>query len=135
NHWHGSPWHYEVDGVDHIVKETSSENPKQPPANSVFIPENLVPNPLAWTWADTKGADLSWVPIPFEKSFRMAYSRTHYGTGYYIFHQFVPGVKLSRHIEPWDARTPPDPEVLKLIDRAGTDLAPKEGVREQHGTI
>src|SRR5262245_51225470 len=22
NHWHGSPWHYEVDGKDHIVQET-----------------------------------------------------------------------------------------------------------------
>ena len=24
NHWHGSPWHYEVDGVDHIVQETTT---------------------------------------------------------------------------------------------------------------
>ena len=24
NHWHGSPWHYEVDGRDHIVQESSS---------------------------------------------------------------------------------------------------------------
>src|SRR3982750_3831655 len=22
NHWHGSPWHYVVDGTDHIVKES-----------------------------------------------------------------------------------------------------------------
>src|SRR6185369_3218224 len=22
NHWHGSPWHYEVDGIDHIVAES-----------------------------------------------------------------------------------------------------------------
>jgi len=21
NHWHGSPWHYEVDGKDHIVRK------------------------------------------------------------------------------------------------------------------
>src|SRR3954467_13423605 len=27
NHWHGSPWHYEVDGADHIVQESSSANP------------------------------------------------------------------------------------------------------------
>ena len=59
--------------------------------DSVFLPEQLFPNPLAWTWAVTKGADLSWVPIPFEQSFRMAYSRTHYGTGYYIYQQFVRG--------------------------------------------
>src|ERR1044072_6899544 len=24
NHWHGSPWHYEVDGVDHLVEESST---------------------------------------------------------------------------------------------------------------
>src|SRR5256885_5067090 len=41
---------------------------------------------------------LMWVPIPFERSFRMAYSRTHYGTGYYIFHQYVKGAKLSQPI-------------------------------------
>src|SRR5437588_4856228 len=21
NHWHGSPWHYEVDGKDHLIQE------------------------------------------------------------------------------------------------------------------
>src|SRR5437868_973193 len=41
NHWHGSPWHYEVDGIDHIVKETSSADPNHPDANSVLIPEHL----------------------------------------------------------------------------------------------
>ena len=87
NHWHGGPWHYEVDGTDHIVRETSSADPNHPSPNSVFLPQELFPNPLTWTWAITKGADLMWVPLPFEKSFRMAYSRTHYGTGYYIFHQ------------------------------------------------
>jgi len=122
NHWHGSPWHYEVDGVDHIVKETSSENPKQPAANSVFIPENLFPKPLAWTWADTKGADLSWVPIPFEKNFRMAYSRTHYGTGYYIYHLYDRAAPLSQPIRNWDWKTPPDKNILELLNRAGTDI-------------
>src|SRR5438445_9978295 len=24
NHWHGSPWHYEVDGNDHNVRESST---------------------------------------------------------------------------------------------------------------
>src|SRR5687768_702329 len=23
NHWHGSPWHYVVDGLDHLIRETS----------------------------------------------------------------------------------------------------------------
>jgi hypothetical protein len=130
NHWHGSPWHYEVDGTDHLVRETSTADPKRPAPNSVFIPERLFPRPLAWTWSETKGADLSWVPIPFGRSFRMAYSRTRYGTGYYIYHQYLPGAKLSRTLAPWDFKTPPDADVLKLIDRAGTDLAPRPGTPE-----
>src|SRR5690606_2348466 len=63
NHWHGSPWRYVVDGREHIVQESSSADPENPVANSVFIPEKLFPQPLAWTWSTTKGADLSWVPI------------------------------------------------------------------------
>ena len=124
NHWHGSPWHYEVDGADHMVRETSTADPEHPAANSVFLPEAPFPTPLTFTWAQTKGADLMWVPVGFEKSFRMAYSRTFYGTGYYIYHQFVKGTKLSRPIAAWDGKTPPDSDVLDLINRAGSDLAP-----------
>src|SRR5213079_816248 len=36
NHWHGSPWHYLVDGVDHIVEETSTKDPLHPAPDSVF---------------------------------------------------------------------------------------------------
>jgi hypothetical protein len=124
NHWHGSPWHYVVDGMDHIIQESSTANPLHPTTNSTFIPANLFPEPLAWTWSSTKGADLSWVPVPFEKSFRMAYSRTHYGTGYYIYDQFVRGTQLSQPIHSWDGQTPPDKDVLQLLNRAGTDIAP-----------
>lgn len=141
NHWHGSPWHYEVDGTDHLVRESSSADPKRPVPNSVFLPAEVFPTPLTWTWSVTKGADLMWVPIPFERSFRMAYSRTHYGTGYYIYHQYVKGAKLSRPIRAWDGRTPPDADVLKLIGRAGTDLVPtpdspegkSQGVKAESG--
>lgn len=125
NHWHGSPWHYEVDGVDHIVQETSTADPLHPAENSVWLPEALFPTPLAWTWSATKGANLSWVPIGFEKSFRMAYSRTRYGTGYYIYHQFVPGAPLSRPISAWGKHSIPDRRVLDLLRRAGTDIAPQ----------
>jgi hypothetical protein len=136
NHWHGSPWHYEVDGIDHRVQESSSADPMKPKANSVFIPEHLFPAPLAWTWSVTKGADLSWAPIPFEKSFRMAYSRTHYGTGYYIYHQYVAGAKLSRPIRSWDGKTPPDKDVLDLIGQAGSDLlAGQKQIRVESGTV
>lgn len=143
NHWHGSPWHYEVDGTDHLVRESSTADPNHPVPDSVFLPEHLFPRPLAWTWSDTRGADLSWVPIPFERSFRMAYSRTHYGTGYYIYHQYVRGARLSRPLRAWDGKTPPADDVLRLLDRAGTDLAPRPdtpegaraGVRAWSGTV
>jgi hypothetical protein len=129
NHWHGSPWRYVVDGTEHIVQETSSADPLHPATNSIFLPEKFFPSPLTWTWAATKGADLMWAPIAFEKSFRMGYSRTRYGTGYYIYHLYAPGAKLSHPIRAWDEKTPPDQDVLDLISRAGTDLTPPGATR------
>src|SRR3954451_2360072 len=73
NHWHGSPWHYEVDGIDNIVRESSTADPDHPVPGSVFEPPSVVPPPLAWTWSTTKGADLNWVPAPFDRSLRLAY--------------------------------------------------------------
>src|SRR5690606_22479167 len=61
-----------------------------------------------------------------EETFRLAYGRTFYGTGYYIYHLYAPGLPLSRPIESWDGVTPPDPEVLDLLSRAGTDIAPTD---------
>src|SRR5437763_142750 len=143
NHWHGSPWHYVVDGTDHLVQESSSADPTHPVPGSVFLPEQLFPRPLTWTWDATLGADLMWVPIPFEREFRMAYSRTRYGTGYYIYHLFVPGANLSRPLRAWDGKTPPDGRVLALLDRAGTDLVSRpeseegraKGVRQEDGIV
>lgn len=124
NHWHGSPWRYVVDGAEYIVQETSSADPLHPATNSVLLPEKLFPSPLTWTWSETKGADLMWAPIAFEKSFRMGYSRTRYGTGYYLYHLYAPGAKLSQPIRRWDATTAPDRDVLELISRAGSDISP-----------
>ena len=90
NHWHGSPWHYEVDGVDHLVSETTTRDPTQKLDAAEFIPAAPFPSPLTYTYATTHGADLNWVPMPFVDRLRLAYSRTFYGTGYYIYHQFVP---------------------------------------------
>jgi hypothetical protein len=129
NHWHGSPWHYEVDGIDHLVRETSTADPTRPIEGSTFLPRAAFPEPLAYTWSVTRGADLSWVPIPFERSFRMGYGRTHYGTGYYIFQKFVPGIPLSRPVRAWDG-APPDPDVVALVARSGTDLVPRPGTPE-----
>jgi len=135
NHWHGSPWHYMVDGQDHVVQESSSADPVHPAASAVFLPENLFPPPLAVTWAATKGADLSWVPIAFTNSFRMDYTRTHYGTGYYIYQQYVGGARLSQPLTSWTGATKPDQDVLDLIARAGTDVAPIENGECSDGWI
>lgn len=73
-------------------------------------------------------------PIPFERSFQMAYERTHYGTGYYIYDKFVPGTPLSQPIHSWNESAPAQ-DVLGLLGRSGTDIAPKTGVREWSGAI
>ena len=61
NHWHGSPWHYQVDGRETVVSETSSATPDTPVAGSIWEPAAAFPFPLARTWSETRGADLSWV--------------------------------------------------------------------------
>lgn len=143
NHWHGSPWHYEVDGKDHIVQESSTKDPTKPVENSVFIPEAAFPPPMAVTWSLTKGADLSWIPISFEESFRMAYGRTTYGTGYYIYHQFLPGIPLSQPIRAWDPSQQPPQEIVEFFQSAGSDLVPTPdspegrqlGVKQREGRV
>jgi hypothetical protein len=127
NHFHGSPWHYEVDGKTTMVKETATDDPidAKKKYNSVsFIPEDLFPIPLTYTWEVTKGSDLMWVPIGFRDSLRLAYTRTFYGTGYYIFQTIPQGTQhLSKPLNSWE-RTPPDKDVLEMISKAGTDIVP-----------
>ena len=134
NHWHGSPWHYVVDGHDNVVQESSTADPAHPATNSVFLPEKAFAGPLAWTWAATKGADLSWVPVEFDRSFQMAYGRTHYGTGYYIYQQFVDGIPLSHQLRSWTTNLAPPDDVLKLIARLRRKPVPaaSTSLREGH---
>ncbi len=134
NHWHGSPWHYVVDGSDHVVEETSTRDPLHPAANSTFMPAAPFPGPLNFTWAATKGADLVWTPVEFERSFQMAYTRTHYGTGYYIYDRFVPGTLLSHPLRSWNESDIPAQHELDLISRSGTDISPKTGLKGLSGT-
>ena len=135
NHWHGSPWHYVVDGKDHLIEESSTSDPLHPVPDSVFAPSSPFPSPLNLTWAATKGSDLIWTPIPFERSFQMAYSRTHYGTGYYIYDRFVQGTRLSRPLESWSEEMASDRDVLDLISKSGGNLAPSKGYKQVHGTL
>jgi hypothetical protein len=134
NFWHGSPWHYEVDGQDYVVEETTTGNPRVKLTDARFMPEAAFPTPLTWTYSSTKGADLSWVPVGFTDRFRMAYGNTYYGTGYYIYHKYMRGAALSRPISAWSDTTQPDPAVLELIGRAGTDIAPPDAYRVE-GTV
>jgi hypothetical protein len=139
NHWHGSPWHYEIDGRDFVVSETATADPvgaKKRLTSAKFLPEDLFPHPLTFTWETTRGADLMWVPLPFEKRLRLAYGRTAYGTGYYIYHLVPQGTKhLSRSITSWD-RTPPDPKVLELLNQAGGDIvADNTGMHRHAGKL
>jgi hypothetical protein len=135
NHWHGSPWHYVVDGKDHVIQEGSTGDPLHPNPDSTFLPAAPFPSPLNETWAKTRGADLIWSPIEFEKSFQMAYTRTHYGTGYYIYDQFVPGTPLSHPIHSWNEDVVPDQDVLDLLSKSGTDIAPVVGTKEASGKV
>lgn len=136
NHFHGSPWHYEIDGNDFIVKETSTDQPvgaDQRVLHPVFIPEELFPHPLTVTWRQSQGGDLMCVPLMFEESMRLAFSRTFYGTGYFILHKLAPGIKhISRPLQSWD-RQPPDRKVLELIRQSGTDIAPKDNTAVHQG--
>src|ERR1700751_3588205 len=79
NHWHGSPWHYEIDGVDYVVEESTTQDPTHKLDDAVFVPTAPFPTPLTYTYATTHGADLNWVPMPFCARLRLAYSRTFYG--------------------------------------------------------
>jgi hypothetical protein len=127
NHWHGSPWHFNGDGTDNIVKESGTADPENALKvfkDPQFIPYQPFPKPLNWTWGDTRGADLIWTPMPFERSFQIAYSRTRYGTGYYIYHLYA-NDNLSQPIHSWDINKTPDQDVLDLVGRAGTDIAPQ----------
>jgi hypothetical protein len=137
NHWHGSPWHYQVDGRETVVRESSTDDPLNPVEGSIFLPERLFPPGLTWTWSVTRGADLSWVPIPFERSLQLAYGRARYGTGYFILWKVMPGLaNLSRPLRGWTENDVPPEEVLHLLARSGTDIAPTgSDVTERDGEV
>jgi hypothetical protein len=144
NHWHGSPWHYRVDGRETIVTESSTADPLHPVEGSTFEPQSLFPSGLTYTWSTTKGADLSWVPIAFERELSLSYACACYGTGYFVFWRVIPGIALSRPLESWSERSVPPRGVLELLARAGSDLSRPPGAAAEfvagrriaaHGTL
>ncbi len=135
NHWHGSPWTYTVDGKSMEVRESTTADPTKPVEGSVFEPRDIFPPGLTWTWSVTKGADLSWVPMPFTDSLTLEYGRSQYGTGYFNLWKIMPGAPLSRPLTSWD-RQPPAGEVLQLLARSGSDIAPTgKGVTARAGRV
>ena len=137
NHWHGSPWHFIVDNEDNVVQETATSDPVNAIQNcsvARFIPEEPFPQAMNWTWTTTKGADLIWTPIPFEESLRLAYSRTKYGTGYYIYNLFADENNLSQPVKSWNIQQVPGKDVTDLIGRAGADIAPLN-IATKRGTL
>ena len=136
NHWHGSPWHYVVDGTDTVVAESSTAAPNAPVTGSTFLPAAAFPPPLALTWSTTEGADLSWVPIGFSRTLRLGYERTHYGTGYYIYELVAPGAPVQSIPGTWRAVDQPPADVLALVGQAGADIAPTgAGVTTATGSV
>ena len=137
NHWHGSPWRYTIDGNRYTITETATNDPvdaKKKLDKTTFNPAESFPEPLTFTWSTTKGADLMWVPMGFEKSFQLAYGRTRYGTGYYIYHFYANEDYLSQPIKPWKLGQVPDSDVVNLLNKAGTDIAP-QNIKKQKGTL
>src|SRR5947199_92531 len=95
-----------------LASADATPRPQNPVENSIFLPQELFPSGLTYTWSVTKGADLSWVPIPFERSLQLAYGRTRYGTGYFIVWKLMPGLtNLSRSLKSWTTNDVPPPEV------------------------
>lgn len=131
NRWHGSPWHYEIDGRDRIVRESTTADPTKPLTDARFLPEAAFPEPLAYTYATTRGSDLSWVPMPFHRRLRIAHSRTYYGTGNYLYHLFADPPPLP----PWDLGAVPDDDALALLRRAGGDLVDETALAVAEGTV
>jgi hypothetical protein len=126
NHWHGSPWRFTVDGRSTLVSESSTATPDAPVIDSTFLPPDPFRAPLAFTWSTTRGADLSWVPVPFTTSLELGYGRSHYGTGYYIVRLVPEG---SRDVTPpsasWDPNGAAPADVLALLATPAPELAPR----------
>ena len=96
-----------------------------PSPDSIFLPETRFPNPLAWTWSATKGADLTWVPIRSSAPSAWPTRAPTTAPATTSTTSSCRGAQLSRPIRAWDGKTPPDARRARLIARAGNDLAPR----------
>lgn len=137
NRWRGGPWHFVVDGFDRVVRESSTVTPDRPVEPSLFDPPGALPPPLALTWTSTRGADVNHVPVAFATSLAVGFARTHRASGDFVVHRFAEGADhLSRPLRGWDGATPPDADVVALLDRAGSDIVPSGAeLQSRLGTV
>ena len=138
NHWHGSPWHYVVDGQDHIVRETSTADPLHPPARLRVRAARAVSRPLACDLGAHAGRRPELGAHPFREIASAWPIRARiYGTGYYIYHQFIDGAKLSQPDHGLGRQNAARSRCARADSTAaGTDIAPpagRAGVREESG--
>jgi hypothetical protein len=138
NHFHGSPWLYEIDGSPHIVTETGTHNPvgaDQRDETPVFEPVHAFPRGLNYTWRDTQGGDIMQTPMPFQRSLRYALGRTYFGTSYAIIHRFAVGDdNFTRPLESWKADSP-EPAAGELVESAGSVIAPVDDLEFVRGEV
>ncbi len=137
NAWRGSPWHFLVDGVDRVVTETTTVAPDRPADDARIEPAAALPSPLAFASTASRGGDLVWLPMAFNRTLSVGFGRTHRAAGDFIYHRF-PAVSdsTSPPLRTWDGASPPDPEVLSLLRRAGDDIAPPPGeLQTRLGTV
>lgn len=74
-----------MDGTEHIIRETGTADPVNAKAsltNTVFLPEGLLPKPLARTWSDTRGANLVLLDT-------RGVEGSHDGTGGFVGTSFI----------------------------------------------
>ena len=55
NHWHGSPWHYVVDGDRHVVQRVEHRRSDQAGGGSIFLPAGRFPRAAGVDVVDDQG--------------------------------------------------------------------------------
>ena len=128
NHWHGSPWHYVVDGSDNLVQETSTAIPCTLFPTPSFCPPPRFPTLSLGRGRDTRGADLSWVPIAFTRI--VSDGLQPHALRHGLLH--LPPVSAWReafaaHFAPGTSMPSLTATFWTLLHRAGTDIAPQPG--------
>ena len=143
NHWHGSPWHYEVDHVDHLVRETSTATPTKPIDGSTFLPAETLSKPAGGDVVGHAGRRLDLGADPLREIVSDGLFADALWNGLLHLSPIRSRARLSQPLRAWDGRTPPDADVVQLLARAGSDLAPRpetpegqrHGVRVESGKV